>query len=111
MAPKARPQGAQPLTKAAQPESAEGALLKSVRASMESHLKGRRVVSLKVRQVEGRNIDGILKIEGVKGELQMVDFKATTGSGPQGALSYLEVGGRKIIQSQRSPTRQTQALE
>jgi hypothetical protein len=94
MAPKLRAQGTQPPTRAATPDGSEAALLRSIRTTLENHLKGRRLVSLKVRQIEGKKVDGILKIEGLKGELQMVDFKATTG--PKGTLTFLEVGGRRI---------------
>ncbi len=100
MVPKLRPHGTQSLSGESKVEGPEAALLRSIRATVEGRLKGRKLVSLKIRQVEGKKVDGILKIEGVKGELQMVDFKASTG--PHGSLSYLEVGGRRISLSDSS---------
>lgn len=93
MSPKLHSQGAQP-PRASHAEGPEAALLRSVRATMEGRLKGRKLVALKIRQVEGKVVDGILKIESAKGELQMVDFKAFLGAG--GSVSILEVGGRRI---------------
>ena len=59
-----------------------------------SYFKGRKLVGLKIREVEGNNVQGFLKISNAKGERQLVDFKAT--STPHGGLAALEVDGRKI---------------
>jgi hypothetical protein len=61
---------------------------------LESFPNGRRLVRVQIRQVEGSRTEGFLKIEGVEGERFLVDFRAT--STPQGRLSSLEVGGKKI---------------
>ena len=61
---------------------------------MDGYLNGRKLLSVKIRQAEGKNIEGFLKIEGGKGERLLVDFTATATA--EGGLSSLEVGGRKI---------------
>jgi hypothetical protein len=72
------------------------ALLESsiLRALERSYLRRRKLVELKIRQVDGSSIDGFLKLGGGKNERHLVDFKAT--STPQGGISELEVDGRKI---------------
>ena len=66
-----------------------------IRETLEkSYLKGRKLVGLKIRQVEGDKVQGFLKTSGAKGDRHLVDFRAT--STPQGGLSALEVDGRRI---------------
>jgi hypothetical protein len=67
---------------------------KGIKGALENYLKGRRLVRVQIRHVEGSKTEGFLKIEGGKAERLLVDFKAT--STPQGGLSSLEVGGKKI---------------
>lgn len=61
---------------------------------LDDYLNGRRLVKVKIRLIEGSKVDGFLKIDGGKGERLLVDFKATAT--PQGRLSSLQVGGRRI---------------
>jgi hypothetical protein len=75
-------------------EDHETSLMRNIRVALEDYLNGRRLVRVKIRQVEGRSVEGFLKIEGGKGERLLVDFNATKT--PQGGLSSLEVGGRKV---------------
>ena len=94
MAPKLRAERTQPGTGTIAAEGHDAALTKDIRTALEDYLSGRKLVMVKIRQAEGRSIEGFLKIEGGRGERSLVDFKAT--STPEGALSSLEVGGRKI---------------
>ena len=94
MAPKLRAERTQPGTGTLAAGDHDAALRKGIRTALEEYLSGRKLVMIKVRQAEGRSIEGFLKIEGVRGERSLVDFKAT--STPEGALSSLEVGGRKV---------------
>jgi hypothetical protein len=84
----------QPWTRAVTVDGQDAALTRSIRGVLESYLDGRKLVRVKVRQVEGKNVEGFLKIYGGKGERLLVDFRAT--STPLGGLSSLEVGGKKI---------------
>jgi len=69
-------------------------LTKSMREALVTYLKGRKLVRVRIRQIDGSKIEGFLKIEGGKAERILLDFKAT--STPEGGLSSLEVGGKKI---------------
>ena len=69
-------------------------LAKDIKRALESYLEGKELVRVQIRHVEGRRIDGFLKIEGGKAEPILIDFKAT--STLKGGLSSLEVGGKKI---------------
>jgi hypothetical protein len=69
-------------------------LTRSIKAALGTYLKGRKLVRVRVRQVEGSKSEGFLKIEGGKAERLLLDFKATSTS--EGGLSSLEVGGKKI---------------
>ena len=82
-----------PRTAAATPDDHEAALVRSVRLALDDYLVGRKLVAVKIRQLEGKNIYGFLKIEG-RGERRLVDFKATAT--PQGGLLSLQVGGKWI---------------
>jgi hypothetical protein len=62
--------------------------------TLRDYLNGRRLVMVKIRLVEGKSVDGFLKIAGAKGERLLVDFKATAT--PQWEVSSLQVGGRNI---------------
>jgi hypothetical protein len=85
----------QPTAQGAITDDHDATLSRSIQAALEkNYLKGRRLVRVKIRQVEGNSIEGFLKIEETKGERLLVDFRAT--STPQGGLSSLEVGGKKI---------------
>lgn len=106
MAPKLRAERTQSHAGAVAAEDHDVALAKSVRVALEGYLKGRKLVEVKTRQVEGRSVDGFLKIEGEKGERLLLDFKATTTR--DGALSSLEVGGRKISLAVGPAARRTQ---
>lgn len=94
LAPKLRAERTQPHGEAATAEEHEPPLARSIRAQLGGYLNGRKLLSVKIRQAEGRNIEGFLKIEGGKGERLLVDFTATETA--EGGLSSLEVGGRKI---------------
>jgi len=106
MAPKLRAERTQPRAGAIAAEDHNVALAKSIRAALEGYLKGRKLVEVKIRQVEGRSVDGFVKIEPEKGERLLVDFKAATTR--DGALSSLEVGGRKISLAVGAAARRTQ---
>lgn len=75
-------------------EEAAATLAKSIRGSLESYLKGRKLVRVQIRHVEGSKTEGFLKIGTDKADHLLVDFKAI--STPRGGLLSLEVGGRKI---------------
>jgi hypothetical protein len=94
MAPTLRAERTQPRTGTVTPEDSEVSIARTIRGALEGYLGGRRLVKIKIRQVEGRNVHGFLKIEGGRGERLLVDFKAVTTQ--EGSLSSLEVGGRKI---------------
>ena len=94
MAPKLRAERSQPSTGTGAPEGAEASIERRIRVALDGYLGGRELLKVKIRQVEGRSVDGFLKIEGGRGERLLVDFKAATTQ--EGALSSLEVGGRKI---------------
>jgi hypothetical protein len=65
-----------------------------MKAALANYLKGRRLAQVQIRNVEGSKVEGFLGILGGEAERLLVDFKAT--STPQGGLSSLEVGGKKI---------------
>jgi len=94
MAPRLRAERTQSRTGTGAPEENEAYLARSIRGALDGYLAGRKLVKVKIRHVEGRSFDGFLKIEGRSGERLLVDFGATTTQ--EGALSSLEVGGRKI---------------
>lgn len=72
-----------------------GYLSRSIRDALEKNfLNGRRLVLVKIRHVEGSDMEGFLKIDGIHGEHLLVDFKAT--STPKGRLASLEVGGERV---------------
>jgi len=73
---------------------AAGHLSRSIKGALGVYLNGRKLVRVKIRQVEGSKIEGFLKIEGRKGERLLVDFKAV--SAPHDGLLSLEVGGKKV---------------
>lgn len=81
-------------TRAVASEVREAALAKSMSRILQGYLNGRRLVTVKIRLVEGKSVDGFLKITGEKGERLLVDFKATAT--PQGQVSSLQVGARNI---------------
>jgi hypothetical protein len=93
MVPRLRGERTQPRMGSVAPEENEASLARSIRGALEGYLGGRRLVMVKIRQVEGSRVEGFLKIEGARGERLLVDFEATTH---EGALSSLHVGGRKI---------------
>ena len=93
MVPRLRGERTQPRTGSVAPEDNEASLARSIRGSLEGYLGGRRLIKVKIRQVEGSSVEGFLKIEGGRGERLLVDFEATTHDG---ALSSLHVGGRKV---------------
>jgi hypothetical protein len=93
MAPRLRTEHTQPRTWVAMSKGDEASIARSIRRSLEEYLGGRKLVEVKVRQVEGSSVDGFLKIEGRRGERLLVDFTATTH---EGALSSLQVGGKRI---------------
>jgi len=94
MRPKLAAGSAQQRTRAATDD--DGVVLETrIRGALEKgYLRGRKLVGLKIRRVEGKSVEGFLKIDAGKDEHLLVDFRAT--STEQGGLSYLEVGGRKI---------------
>jgi len=94
MAPKLRAERTQPGTGTVAPEDNEASTARRIRGALDGYLGGRKLLKVKIRQVEGRSVDGFLKIEGGRGERLLVDFNATTTK--EGELSSLEVGGRKI---------------
>jgi hypothetical protein len=69
-------------------------LAKSIKEALANYLKGRRLAQVQIRNVEGSKVEGFLWILGGEADRRLVDFKAT--STPQGGLSSLEVGGKKI---------------
>jgi hypothetical protein len=101
--PKLRAQVSQPGVSTDPSGGREAAIIRTVRTSLGSSLKGKRIVSVKIRQLEGNNVEGILKLKTEKGELQMVDFKAVAQE--QDSLSSLELGGRRISISHIPETR------
>lgn len=96
--PYVEPQGHQevemPLARAPGSVEFEATLARSISRVLGDYLRGRRLVKVKIRLVEGNRIDGFLKIAGVKGERLLVDFEATAP--PQGGLTSLKVDGRKV---------------
>jgi RNase P/RNase MRP subunit POP5 len=95
MAPKLRAQRTLPRARIADTsEVNEAELRRVVRSTLENSLGDWKLVGVKIRRVEGENIEGFLKIDEGKGERLMVDFKATATQ--DGALSSVEVGGKKI---------------
>jgi hypothetical protein len=76
------------------PTSKGPVLGRNINEALTTYLEGRRLVLVIIREVEGRRVEGFLKIEGGAGEHVMLDFKAT--STPRGEISSLEVGGRRI---------------
>jgi hypothetical protein len=94
MVPRLRAERTQPRNGAVAPDENDASLARSIRGALDGYLDGRKLVRVKIRQVEGRNVVGFLKIEGRRGERLLVDFAATTTQ--EGALSSLQVGGRKI---------------
>jgi hypothetical protein len=94
LAPRLRAERTQPLTGAAAGEDHEASLVRNLRVALDDYLNGRKLVRVKIRQAEGRSVEGFLKIEGGKSKRLLVDFKATET--PQGGLSSLEVGGSKV---------------
>jgi len=105
MAPKLRAERTQPSTGAVAADDDEASLARSIRGALEGYLSGRKLVKVKIRQVEGKSIEGFLKIEGGKGERLLVDFKATATQ--HGGLSSLEVGGRKVAVDYSATPRRT----
>ena len=106
MVPKLPSRVAQPPTLPVVGESNPG-LTRSLRETLGAYLKGRKLVGIKIRQVEGGKVEGFLKIGVGKGERLLVDFKATTS--PQGGITALEVGGTTVPLSWRQD--RTNSLE
>jgi hypothetical protein len=79
--------------------------MRIIRAGLENSLEGWKLVGVKIRRVEGKNVEGFLKIDGGKGERLLVDFKATAT--PEGGLSSVEVGGKKIPLASGQATKRT----
>ncbi len=94
MAPKLRAERTQPGTGTVAPGDHEAQIARRIRGALDDYLGDRKLVRVKIRQLEGRSVDGFLKIEGRTGERLLVDFNAITTQ--QGQLSSLEVGGRRI---------------
>jgi hypothetical protein len=105
MVTKLRAERTQPGTGAVAGEDHEASLTRSLRVALEDYLNGRKLVRVKIRQAEGRSVEGFLKIEGGKGERLLLDFKATEI--PHGGLSSLEVGGKKVSIASDAPVRRT----
>jgi hypothetical protein len=80
-------------------------LSKSMKEALGSYLKGRKLVRVQIRHVEGSKVEGFLKIEGGRAERVLLDFRATATQ--QGGLSSLEVGGKKIALVAGTTTRRT----
>lgn len=80
-------------------------LSKSIKGALATYLSGRKLVRVKIRQIEGSKIEGFLKIEGRKGERLLVDFKAVNA--PHGGLSSLTVGGKKVSLELRPEPKRT----
>jgi len=93
-APKPRADRTQPRARTFANGENETSLARRIRVPLEGYLNGRKLLMVKIRQAEGRSLEGFLKIEGGRGERLLVDFKAVTTQ--EGALSSLEVGGRRI---------------
>jgi hypothetical protein len=74
---------------------AVAALARKIQRALGTYLKGRRLVRVQIRHIEGNNIEGFLKIGSGRSERLLVDFKAALT--PEGGLSALEVDGRKIV--------------
>jgi len=83
----------------------EAALRRTIRTALEHSLQGWKLVGVKIRRVEGKSIEGFLKIDEGKGERLLVDFKATAT--PEGGLSSVEVGGKKISLTAGHVTKRT----
>jgi len=94
MAPKLRAERTQPSTGTLEPEGNEASVARRIRGALDAYLGGRKLLEVKIGQLDGRSVSGFLKIEGKKGERLLVDFTATTTQ--EGGLSSLEVSGRKI---------------
>ena len=74
--------------------TAEEETLKSpISKAVESYLKGGRLTQVRIRRLEGRVVQGFIKIES-KGERHLLDFEAEVSR--TGRLSSLAIGGRKI---------------
>ena len=78
-------------------------LPRNIKGALANYLKGRRLVQVQIRSVEGGKVEGFLWIMGGKADRLLVDFKAN--STPQGGLSSLEVGGKKIFPGRRDRRR------
>jgi len=94
MAPKLRAERSQPRTGTVATEDGQASIARAIKGALTGYLSGRRLIKVKIRQIDGRSVDGFLKIEGGGAERVLLDFTATTS--PEGALSSLEVGGKKI---------------
>ena len=105
VAPKLHAQRTQPRARTGTPDDNEAALMRIIRAGLENSLEGWKLVGVKIRRVEGKNVEGFLKIDGGKGERLLVDFKATAT--PEGGLSSVEVGGKKIPLASGQATKRT----
>lgn len=105
MVSKLRAERTQPGAGAVTGEDHEASLVRSIRVALEDYLNGRKLVRVKIRQTQGRSVEGFLKIEGGKGERLLVDFKAV-GTPHRGLLS-LEVGGRKVSLGPDSAAKRT----
>ena len=90
--PRSRPKGLR--TRVVAFEGSEAALARSMSRLLRGHLNGRRLVKVKIRSVDGKSVEGFLKIAGANGERLLVDFRATAT--PQGEVSSLQVGGRSV---------------
>ena len=87
-------QRTQPSTQTVTSDDKNGALRKTIRASLENKLDGWKLVGVRIRGVEGKTVEGFLKVDVGKGERLLVDFKAALT--PEGGLSSVEVGGKNI---------------
>jgi hypothetical protein len=94
MAPKLRAERSQPRTGTVAPQDSQASIARAIKGALTGYLSGRRLVKVKIRQIEGRSVEGFLKIDGGRAERVLVDFTATTTR--EGALSSLEVGGKKV---------------
>ncbi len=72
-------------------------LLSNIRRSLSSYFEGeQKVVQVRIGRVEEDNVYGFLKVRSSeKHENFLLDFQATAT--PQGAVSSLEVDGKKIV--------------
>ncbi|HUI01401.1 MAG TPA: hypothetical protein VLX56_07210 [Nitrososphaerales archaeon] len=82
-----------------------GSVPGAVRTALGEYLRGRRLVRVQVRRVEGRTVEGFLKIQGPNGERSLEDFSATMDQ--DGALSLLVVGGKRVGVARRSSARRS----